>query len=209
MELRTKLQQWADELRAMAQNGLSVAATEHDSANYRRLWRLAAEIFATTDTRDVADILRLYAADVGYVTPKVVGNGAIFNDQGEVLLICRQDNGLWALPGGALEVGETAAAGVCREVQEETGLRVRARALAGLHDSRLCGTNSPHHQYHLVFLCEPLDDAQPRAADEALDVGWFPEAALPPLAPGHRPRVAQAFRFQGGETEAPFFDGKE
>ena len=44
MGLRTKLQQWADELRAIAQNGLSVAATEHDRANYRRLWRLAAEI---------------------------------------------------------------------------------------------------------------------------------------------------------------------
>jgi len=208
MELRTKLQEWADELRAIAQNGLLTAASEQDKANHRRIQRLAAEIFAATTTRDSEEVLRLYSRDVGYVTPKVVGNGAILNDRNEILLIRRQDNGLWALPGGALEVGETAAGGVCREVWEETGLRVRVTALTGIHDSRLCGTNSPHHQYHLVFLCEPLDDAKPKVSEETLDVGWFSEEALPPLSPGHALRIAQAFRFHRGEMDEPFFDGK-
>jgi len=208
MGLRTKLQEWADELRAIAQNSLLSAASEQDKANCRRVRRLAAEIFAATTTRDAQEVLRLYSRDLGYVTPKVVGNGAIFNDRNEILLIRRQDNGLWALPGGALEVGETAAEGVCREVWEETGLGVRVTALTGIHDSRLCGTNSPHHQYHLVFLCEPLDDAKPQVSEETLDVGWFSEGALPPLAPGHPLRIAQAFRFHRGEMDEPFFDGK-
>ena len=208
MELRTKLQEWADELRAIAQNGLLFAASKQDEANCRRIQRLAAEIFAATTTRDTEEVLRLYSRDVGYVTPKVVGNGAIFSDRNEILLIRRQDNGLWALPGGALEVGETAAGGVCREVREETGLRVRVTALTGIHDSRLCGTNSPHHQYHLVFLCEPLDDAEPKVSEETLDVGWYSEEALPPLSPGHALRIAQAFLFHGGGMDEPFFDGK-
>ena len=81
-------------------------------------------------------------------------------------------------------------------------------ALTGIHDSRLCGTNSSHHQYHLVFLCEPLDDPKPKVSEETLDVGWFSEEALPPLAPGHPLRIAQAFRLHRGEMDVPFFDGK-
>ena len=208
MGLRTKLQGWADELRAIAKNGLLFADNEHDKANYRRLLRLAAEIFAATDTRDVEEVLRLYSGAVGYVTPKAVGDAAIFNDQGEILLIRRKDNGLWAMPGGVFEVGETAAEGACREVWEETGIHVRAKDLVGVYDSRLCGTDSPNHLYHFVFLCEPLDDAEPQVTNETLDVGWFPEEALPPLAPGHPLRIAHAFRFYRGEISGPFFDGK-
>lgn len=208
MTLRTKLQEWADELRAIAQEGLFFAANEYDEANYKRLLRLAAEIFAATDTRDVEEVLRLYSGDIGYVTPKAGGDAAIFNDRGEILLIRRKDNGLWAMPGGAFEVGETAAEGTCREAWEETEIRVRARDLIGVYDSRLCGTDSPSHLYHFVFLCESLDDAEPKVTNETLDIGWFPEGALPPLSPGHPLRVAHAFHFYRGEMSKPFFDGK-
>jgi 8-oxo-dGTP diphosphatase len=57
----------------------------------------------------------------------LVGVGAVVVDEGRVLLVRRGREplkGHWSLPGGLLEVGESLAAGVVREVREETGLTV-------------------------------------------------------------------------------------
>lgn len=84
----------------------------------------------------------------------------MIDDKGQILLIQRADNGKWAMPGGAFEVGETPAEGVVRETLEETGVPCRAMSLVGVFDSRFCGTTSRHHLYHFVFLCEPLNNRE-------------------------------------------------
>ena len=55
------------------------------------------------------------------------------NDRGEILLIERTDNGLWALPGGAQEIGESVKDAVRREVREETGIEVEVTGLTGIY----------------------------------------------------------------------------
>ena len=57
---------------------------------------------------------------------------------GSVLLIRRTDNQLWALPGGAMEFGESVSQTAVREVREETGLAVEISGLAGVY-------TDPHH----------------------------------------------------------------
>jgi ADP-ribose pyrophosphatase YjhB (NUDIX family) len=116
---------------------------------------------------------------------------------------------MWAMPGGALEVGETPAQGVVREAFEETGVHCRAVALVGVFDSRRCGAVYPLHLYHFVFLCGPLPDAAsetPSHALETLGCDWFAEAGLPDdLDSGHRTRIPYAFASWHGKQEA-FFD---
>jgi len=68
-------------------------------------------------------VLETFKREMGAVTPKVGGNGAIINDVGQVLLVKRSDNGRWCLPGGYAEVGLTPQENVAREVREETGPR--------------------------------------------------------------------------------------
>jgi 8-oxo-dGTP diphosphatase len=52
--------------------------------------------------------------------------GVLFNeDRSKVLLVLRRDLPVWVLPGGGLDPAETAAEGVCREVEEETGFQVK------------------------------------------------------------------------------------
>lgn len=57
----------------------------------------------------------------------------VVNKRGQVLLEQRTDNGLWALPGGALEAGETLAECIVREVREETGLDIDLDGLVGIY----------------------------------------------------------------------------
>ncbi|MEV8523243.1 NUDIX domain-containing protein [Streptomyces sp. NPDC052000] len=55
------------------------------------------------------------------------------NDDGDVLLIHKTDNGLWALPGGGVDVGESVADAAVRETKEETGFDVEVTGLVGLY----------------------------------------------------------------------------
>lgn len=82
------------------------------------------------------------------MTP-IVGVGAIvFDDAGRVLLVERgkaPSQGLWSIPGGRLEPGETLAQAVAREVHEETGLIVEVGTLA-------CVLERLGDDYHFVLL---------------------------------------------------------
>jgi 8-oxo-dGTP pyrophosphatase MutT (NUDIX family) len=55
------------------------------------------------------------------------------NEAGELLMIERTDNDLWALPGGAQDAGESITETVIREVREETGLTVKVTGLSGIY----------------------------------------------------------------------------
>lgn len=115
----------------------------------------------------------------------LVGVGAVvFDDAGRVLLVKRgQAPGLgrWSLPGGLLELGETLAEGVVREVFEETGLIVHAETVVEVVDRIYRysdGDEDPPKQsqvqYHYVvvdYWCRLLEgDLKP--SSDATDVAW-------------------------------------
>ncbi len=69
----------------------------------------------------------------------VPGAAAVVTDErGRVLLQQRSDSGNWALPGGAMDIGETLAQCAVREVKEETGLDIEITGLLGIY-------TDPHH----------------------------------------------------------------
>jgi ADP-ribose pyrophosphatase YjhB (NUDIX family) len=75
-----------------------------------------------------------YDPDAPAANSLVVGSSAIVVDsQNRILLQRRSDSGNWALPGGAMDIGETLAESAIREVREETGFDVRIDRIVGIY----------------------------------------------------------------------------
>ncbi|MYY12588.1 NUDIX domain-containing protein [Streptomyces sp. SID4919] len=63
----------------------------------------------------------------------VAASAVVTDDEGRILLQRRQDSGLWALPGGGMEMTESLPGAAIREVKEETGLDVEITGLVGTY----------------------------------------------------------------------------
>ena len=128
----------------------------------------------------------------------VLGVGGVVLAGDQVLLVKRghpPSQGLWSLPGGAVELGESLPAALAREVREETGLSVRVGPLLGVFE-RLLKDDQGRLEYHYVlldYLCW-ADLAAPRAGDDAAEARWVPwgELELLGLAPDTLQVIRQA-----------------
>ena len=202
-----RIGQIADQLSALARNGLHYATNEYDTGRYRTILTLAIELLSFVDTRDAEAIERLLTDGVGLRTPLIGADAATFDAEGRLLVARRADTGLWCIPGGATEVGESASAAAEREAWEETGLRVRATRLLALYDNRLFTIPSPEtHMYHAVFQCE-LVGGQLTTSRETTELRWVDEAeaATLPKFRGHVDKVPMAFRLYHAPTAGAVF----
>ena len=195
----------ADELRAIANMGLRHAANDYDRDRYERVLALSARLVAELDSRDPGEVLAVYRESFNHVSPYIGASAAVFRDK-RILLMKRHDNGLWAMPGGLTEVGESWAESALRELREEVGLEGRAVRLLGVFDTRLWGGINKSQVYRGVFEIEVGPDSEPTISAEAVDVGFFAEDGLPPLSPGHIKTVPLVLRQVRGEAAVPYFD---
>ena len=122
------------------------------------------------------------------------------NDRGEVLLARRADLGQWALVSGILEPGEQPAAGVLREVEEETGVVVELECLNAVWTlPEITYPNGDRAQYlDLCFTARHVRGEARVNDDESTDVGWFALDALPDdLMERSRVRLERALAHDG------------
>ncbi|HEV2420195.1 MAG TPA: NUDIX hydrolase [Candidatus Acidoferrales bacterium] len=117
--------------------------------------------------------------------PIVAVGGVVIHDS-RVLLIRRGQppfEGRWSIPGGILEIGETIALGIERELKEETGVRVRAGDLIEIYE-KVVRDEQNKPQYHFVILdyaCEFVEGTA-RASGDVTDAAWVSEQELDALA---------------------------
>ena len=128
-------------------------------------------------------------------TPKIAVNALVFNEQGEVLLVKRTDNGLWCIPGGHVDLGETLAQACFRELFEETGLKGEVVKLVGIYSDP---KNSLHiaqgpewHTVRVSFQCRIIGGTV-TTSDETSEVGYFDPDHLPALITDHAQRIQDA-----------------
>lgn len=97
-------------------------------------------------------------------------------NDGAVLLIQRSDNGNWALPGGAMDPGESMTDAAVREVEEETGVWCEITGIVGVytdpqHVILNTSNNEVRQECSLVYTGRAIGGAV-RTSDESTEVRW-------------------------------------
>jgi ADP-ribose pyrophosphatase YjhB (NUDIX family) len=115
----------------------------------------------------------------------VVGSSAVVtDDEGRILLQRRTDSGNWALPGGAMDIGETFAQSAIREVKEETGFDVRIDRIIGIYSDPAhvfaYDDGEVRQEFSICLACTIVGGTL-HISSESTAVEFFPVEALPDL----------------------------
>ena len=123
------------------------------------------------------------APKVNSVVPSTTA--VVLDEHGRIALVHRKDNGLWALPGGGMELGESIEDCAVREVKEETGLDVEITGLVGIY-------TNPHHvmaysdgevrQQFSICYTTRLIGGELAYDSESTDIAWVEPDKIPELS---------------------------
>ena len=174
---RDRLTEYAIELQSLAQAGLHYGKDIYDRERYERIREIAAEIISMKTELPLDTVTGLFCSDSGYQTPKVDTRGAVFVD-GKILLV-RENNGTWALPGGWCDVDQSVASNTEKEVREETGLIVKCEKVIAVQDWRRHNVVNYAYGVTKVFLLCRLLGGAFRENIETTEIGYFGRDSLP------------------------------
>lgn len=122
----------AIELQSLAQAGLTYGKDVYDRDRYERIRDISAEILSYKTDISVEKVKNLFCNEVGYQTPKLDTRAAVFEH--EKILLVKENNGKWSLPGGWVDVNLSVKENTVKEVKEESGLDVTADRIIAIQD---------------------------------------------------------------------------
>jgi ADP-ribose pyrophosphatase YjhB (NUDIX family) len=174
--------EWARRLQAIGQIGLEYSKDPYDRQRFEEIQRLAAEIVTkNAGLPDAAPLVELFTNERGYATPKVDIRTAVF-DGYRILLVQEREDGLWTLPGGWADIGESPSLAAVREVKEESGYEIVVKKLAAVYDRDKHGHPAmAYHVYKLFFVGE-LCGGTAEHSIETSAVEFFEEDKFPQLS---------------------------
>jgi len=203
-------------LKSIAQTGLAFTQSPYERERYEELLKLAAEMAVAMsgwedDEETVRQFVEQWKVEVqpralGYVTPKVVVNAAVFDEQNRLLLVQRLDRGTWFLPGGWADVGYPPSEIAVKEVREETGLIVEPLRLIAVFDGFRHRFSLGIPFYCLVYECQILDGELRPLPHECRDARFFREKELPEPLHGDGRWAKLVFELRRGNLPAPYSD---
>ncbi|MGV4374856.1 NUDIX hydrolase [Trueperella pyogenes] len=178
--------EWATEIQAIAQAGLTYGSDVFDRERYTRLREIAAQIIAEHTDLPIEKVADLFCNEEGYQTPKLDTRAVITSDQ--AILLVRENDGRWAMPGGWADVGLTPSQNVEKETREEAGLDVVATRVLAVHNHAT--HNHPRLPWSIWKIFVACEVRGGRFVDnvETTASGYFTPDNLPPLAEGKTTR---------------------
>lgn len=180
MNKNEKWLQWAVELQAMAQAGLYYGTDIYNMERFERIREIAAEMISYKSDISLAKVKDLFCNEVGYQTPKLDTRAAIFqNDQ---ILLVKEWNGTWSMPGGWVDPGLSVKENTIKEVKEESGLDVTADRIIAVQDKDK--HNIPIYAYKIckVFVLCTVTGGAFKENNETVESRYYSLNELPELA---------------------------
>lgn len=145
-----------DEVQSIARNGLAYTTNPYDRERYDRLLTLVSDNYGRILDEPGQLIKKRFLNELGYITPKVGAEAALFDDTGKILLVQRNNDGQWCLPCGWIEPSESPAEAAIREAREETGLEITVVELVDIFSRKPDAGFGPHSAIAIVYLCEKI-----------------------------------------------------
>ncbi len=180
MESNEKWLSWAVELQSIAQAGLFYGKDKFDLERYERIREISAEMLAYKTDIPLEKVRGIFCCETGYQTPKLDTRAALFED-GKILLV-RENDGKWSLPGGWVDVDLSVMENALKEVKEEAGLDADLDFVIAVQDRDK--HNLPVYAYKIckVFVMCTKKGGSFAANSETVGSGYFGLDELPELA---------------------------
>jgi ADP-ribose pyrophosphatase YjhB (NUDIX family) len=177
----------AKRLQAVAQAGLEYCENKYDIDRYQQIRALSLEIMNDFTDLPMDKLVRVFASEKGYQTPKVDIRGVVFREN-KILLVRETIDGCWSVPGGWADVGLTPFENARKEVYEESGLEVYPlRLLAVLDKKHHAHPPDLYHIYKIFILCDERG-GELKSGMETSETGFFGLNELPTLS---APRITE------------------
>lgn len=134
-------------------------------------------------------------------------NVVVTNDAGDILMICRTDNGNWAVPGGAIDLGESLPQAAVRETLEETGITCEITGLVGTytdpkHVILYTSNGEARQEFSIVLRARPVA-GEPTPSDESREVRWVPRDGIDSLTMDRSMRL-RIRHYLAGTADGPY-----
>lgn len=172
---------WAVELQSLSQSALAYCKDPFDIERFHRIREISAEMLARHTELPLEKVKDLFCGERGYQTPKLDCRAAVVQEN--KILLVQENSGLWALPGGWMDIGLTVGENTVKEAKEEAGVDVRPRRIIAVVDWRKRNHPAPSaHSICKVFVLCALKGGTFRKNIETTASGWFSMEDLPALA---------------------------
>jgi ADP-ribose pyrophosphatase YjhB (NUDIX family) len=179
--MANEILEYAKRVKAISDIGLLYCENDYERERHTELRDLSLRIIQSLTKTPIGQLASSLPISPDYPTAKIDIRGLLF--RGEQMVLVKERDGKWSLPGGWADVGFSPAEIIAKEFKEETGLDVVPKKLLAVFDKR----KHPHpihsnYVYKMVFYCEEVSNRDIIKAFDVLDVGHFHPINLPPLS---------------------------
>ena len=203
------MEKWLEliiEIQSLAQNGLAYTNNVYDKERFERLRDISAEMLSMKSDLSLEKVKDLFCNEKGYQTPKLDTRAVIFKD--DKILLVKENNGTWSLPGGWVDVLESVASNTLKEAKEETGLDVVPKRIIAIQDRNK--HNKPIYAYgicKIFVLCEVIGGKFEKNI-ETIETNYFSLDELPLLAEAktNKEQIEMCFKAVNDESWQVQFD---
>ena len=203
------MEKWLEliiEIQSLAQNGLAYTNNAYDKERFGRLRDISAEMLSMKSDLSLEKVKDLFCSEKGYQTPKLDTRAVIFKD--DKILLVKENNGTWSLPGGWVDVLESVASNTVKEAKEETGLDAVPKRIIAIQDRNK--HNKPIYAYgicKIFVLCEVIGGKFEKNI-ETIETNYFSLDELPLLAEAktNKEQIEMCFKAVNDESWQVQFD---